>query len=177
MSSASTCAGSQASAALVISSCHQKSLPAVIVTSSPVRFTTITCSIVGHAPRIASAPALSATALPRRKLPSLVTSIFAPASMMRSLRDSALKPPNTIEWIAPMRVQASIAMASSGIIGRYRLTRSPFLMPCDLSTFANLQTSRWSSLYVNFFESVSGSPSQMRAILSPRVLRWRSRQL
>lgn len=27
------------------------------------------------------------------------------------------KPPNTTEWIAPMRAQASIAIGSSGIIG------------------------------------------------------------
>ena len=27
------------------------------------------------------------------------------------------KPPNTTEWIAPMRAQASIANAASGIIG------------------------------------------------------------
>ncbi len=29
----------------------------------------------------------------------------------------AAKPPNTTEWIAPMRAQASIANAASGIIG------------------------------------------------------------
>ena len=37
---------------------------------------------------------------------------------MRSLTDSALKPPKTTLWIAPMRAQASIATATSGIIGR-----------------------------------------------------------
>ena len=36
---------------------------------------------------------------------------------MRSRSESALKPPKTIEWIAPMRVQASMAIGSSGIIG------------------------------------------------------------
>jgi hypothetical protein len=37
---------------------------------------------------------------------------------MRSRSDSAEKPPNTTEWTAPMRAQASIATAASGIIGR-----------------------------------------------------------
>ena len=36
---------------------------------------------------------------------------------MRSFRLSALKPPKTMLWIAPMRVQASMAMASSGTMG------------------------------------------------------------
>jgi hypothetical protein len=37
---------------------------------------------------------------------------------MRVAMASAEKPPNTTEWAAPMRAQASIAMAASGIIGR-----------------------------------------------------------
>ena len=37
---------------------------------------------------------------------------------MRSRSDSGEKPPNTTEWIAPMRAHASIAIAASGIIGR-----------------------------------------------------------
>jgi hypothetical protein len=36
---------------------------------------------------------------------------------MRPASASGEKPPNTIEWIAPIRVQASIATAASGIIG------------------------------------------------------------
>ena len=38
-------------------------------------------------------------------------------SLMRSRSDSALKPPKTTLWTAPMRAQASIAIASSGISG------------------------------------------------------------
>jgi hypothetical protein len=45
-------------------------------------------------------------------------SIFAPQSWMRSRSAAAEKPPNTTEWIAPMRAQASMAIGSSGIIGR-----------------------------------------------------------
>jgi hypothetical protein len=37
---------------------------------------------------------------------------------MRSLSDSALKPPNTTECAAPILAQASIAITASGIIGR-----------------------------------------------------------
>ena len=36
---------------------------------------------------------------------------------MRPARASGEKPPNTTEWTAPMRAQASIAKAASGIIG------------------------------------------------------------
>ena len=36
---------------------------------------------------------------------------------MRPARLSGEKPPNTTEWIAPIRAQASIAAAASGIIG------------------------------------------------------------
>jgi hypothetical protein len=36
---------------------------------------------------------------------------------MRVASSFAAKPPNTIEWIAPSRAQASMPMAASGIIG------------------------------------------------------------
>ena len=38
-------------------------------------------------------------------------------SVMRPASESGEKPPNTTEWMAPMRAQASIATAASGIIG------------------------------------------------------------
>ena len=44
---------------------------------------------------------------------------------MRSLTDSALKPPKTTLCGAPMRAQASIATTTSGIIGRKIPTMSP----------------------------------------------------
>ena len=49
---------------------------------------------------------------------SAVMRTLASASLMRSRSESGEKPPNTTEWIAPIRVQASMAMAASGIIGR-----------------------------------------------------------
>ena len=39
-------------------------------------------------------------------------------SWMRPASESGEKPPNTTEWTAPIRAQASMAMAASGIIGR-----------------------------------------------------------
>jgi hypothetical protein len=39
------------------------------------------------------------------------------ASSMRLASSGAAKPPNTTEWIAPRRAQASIAIAASGTIG------------------------------------------------------------
>ena len=55
---------------------------------------------------------------PPRMPPSEVISMEAPQSRMRSASEPALKPPKTTLWMAPMRAQASMAMASSGIIGR-----------------------------------------------------------
>jgi hypothetical protein len=40
-----------------------------------------------------------------------------PLSIIRPASASAEKPPKTTEWIAPIRAQASIANAASGIIG------------------------------------------------------------
>ena len=42
---------------------------------------------------------------------------LASASLTRSMIESGEKPPKITEWAAPMRVQASIATGSSGIIG------------------------------------------------------------
>ena len=38
-------------------------------------------------------------------------------SSIRTASSEAAKPPNTTEWIAPIRPHASIATAASGIIG------------------------------------------------------------
>src|SRR4030095_8125521 len=44
---------------------------------------------------------------------------------MRSASASALKPPKTTLWVAPIRAQASIAIAASGIIGMWIPAPSP----------------------------------------------------
>ncbi len=64
-----------------------------------------------------SALAFIGTWRPPRRPSSEVTTTLHSASMMRSFSESGEKPPNTMEWTAPMRVQASMATAVSGIIG------------------------------------------------------------
>ena len=44
--------------------------------------------------------------------------ISLPQSWMRFFSDSAENPPKTTLWMAPIRAQASMAMGSSGTIGR-----------------------------------------------------------
>ena len=65
-----------------------------------------------------STACLIGAVLPLRRAPSTVTSALASENSMRSLTDSALKPPKTTLCGAPMRAQASIATTTSGIIGR-----------------------------------------------------------
>ncbi len=62
--------------------------------------------------------AFSGTFLPPRTPSSAVMITVDAQSEMRPASESGEKPPNTTEWIAPMRAQASIATAASGIIGR-----------------------------------------------------------
>jgi len=56
-------------------------------------------------------------AFPRRIAISAVITIFAPAPTIRWLSAAAPYPPKTTEWMAPIRVQASMAMICSGITG------------------------------------------------------------
>ena len=53
---------------------------------------------------------------PRTPSSAVITTRDAQSSM-RPLSASGEKPPNTTEWMAPMRAQASMATAASGIIG------------------------------------------------------------
>jgi hypothetical protein len=46
-----------------------------------------------------------------------VTITLGLASLMRVASSLAAKPPNTTEWTAPIRAQASMAMAASAIMG------------------------------------------------------------
>ncbi len=100
-----------------MSSCHHRSRSGVIVTSPPVRRTTTLFCTVGLFSRASSTAALRGISLPRRQPPSAVTITLAPASLFRSATASALNPPKIMLCTAPIRAQASIAIASSGIIG------------------------------------------------------------
>ena len=63
-----------------------------------------------------SAVRFSGTVWPRRHASSCVIKTSQPMSFIRSESDSAEKPPNTTMWGAPRRVQASMAIGSSGTI-------------------------------------------------------------
>lgn len=118
------------------SSSSHRSRPCCIGTSASVRRATSTFCTTDRPCTASSTMALSGTRLLPRSPSFAVMTTFAPASSTRSLSASAEKPANTTECTAPMRAHASIAYARSGIIGRYRQTRSPFCTPCALSTFA-----------------------------------------
>ena len=96
----------------------QKSRPPCIGTSVSVRRATSTEVTKARPSTARSTVVLSGIRLPPRRPSFAVTTSFAPASRMRSRSDSAEKPAKTTECTAPMRAQASIVAASSGIIGR-----------------------------------------------------------
>ena len=72
----------------------------------------------------------------------MVIRILLVESAMRCPQAAPLNPPNTWEWIAPSRAQASIVTGSSGTIGMCRVIRSPALTPAACSTAANSLTWR-----------------------------------
>ena len=82
-------------------------------TAPPVRFTTITWStenpLFATLAIAASVLALSGIFRPPRTPSSAVMTTFDLQSSIRLASESGEKPPNTTEWIAPMRAQASIA--------------------------------------------------------------------
>ena len=83
-----------------------------------MRFTTTTQSTPPHFFSAASTLAFSGTLRPPRRPSSAVITTLDWQSVMRWASESGEKPANTTEWIAPIRAQASIAKAASGIIGR-----------------------------------------------------------
>ena len=107
----------QSADASATSSCHQRSRPAFISTAVLQRLKTTHFSTVGDFSRAASTFCFSGTTLPRRHPPSAVMTSFDLASLLRSATASAENPPKMTECVAPIRAQASMAMAASGIIG------------------------------------------------------------
>jgi hypothetical protein len=55
--------------------------------------------------------------LPPREPASALTITLGSASSMRDASEPDANPPNTTEWMAPMRVQASMANTASGTMG------------------------------------------------------------
>ena len=84
----------------------------------PVCFTTMQALTEGLSAMAASAAVLSGVGRPPRRPVSAVIMTVASALTARSRSASAEKPPNTTQWMAPMRAQASMATGSSGIMGR-----------------------------------------------------------
>ena len=80
--------------------------------------TTTTVSIEGRSPRNSSTAGLTGAVLPLRRAESTVISALASENSIRSFTLSGEKPPKTTLWGAPIRAQASMATATSGIIGR-----------------------------------------------------------
>ena len=76
------------------------------------------------------------------------TITFGFEASIRTANSLGANPPKTTEWIAPSRAQASMAMTASGIIGMYRMTRSPRATPLRRSTPAKRATRSRNSLYV-----------------------------
>ena len=68
--------------------------------------------------RAASSSGLYAITLPASRPQEAETITFGRASSMRALSSAGAKPPNTTECTAPIRAQASIAIAASATIGR-----------------------------------------------------------
>ncbi|OQB97620.1 MAG: hypothetical protein BWX80_04107 [Candidatus Hydrogenedentes bacterium ADurb.Bin101] len=112
--------GSQSAPAAAMSSSYHRSRPSCISQGSGLRFTTMHFSMLAQSGLVmaSSAMAFSPICLPERSETLDVMSILQEASPTRVAMASALKPPNTMEWMAPIRVQASITMGSSMIIGR-----------------------------------------------------------
>ena len=108
-SSALISSGGQSAETLSISSWYQRSRPSVQATLPPVCLTTSTWRTIGAPATALSALAFSGTLRPPRRPSSEVMTKWLSQSTMRSFRLSGEKPPKTIEWMAPMRVQASIA--------------------------------------------------------------------
>ncbi len=83
-----------------------------------MRWTTTQVWTSGAPSSAASTFALSGMSLPPRQAPSPVIMAVQPQSSTRSRTESGEKPPKMTVCGAPIRAQASIATAISGIIPR-----------------------------------------------------------
>jgi hypothetical protein len=64
-----------------------------------------------------SSKGLYAVTLPPREPASALMMTRGVASSMREASEPLAKPPNTTQWMAPMRAHASMAKAASAIMG------------------------------------------------------------
>ena len=117
-SSALIGSGGQSAETSAASSSSQWSRPVSQATSPPVWRTTRHLTSCGQCSSALLTLVLSAVTLPPRGASSAVITVRASQSLMRLASASGEKPAKTMEWMAPMRAQASMAKAASGIIGR-----------------------------------------------------------
>ncbi len=68
-------------------------------------------------PRARSSSGMYSTTRPGSMPHEAAQTTFGAQSSMREASSWAAKPPNTTEWTAPRRAQASIATTASGTIG------------------------------------------------------------
>lgn len=115
-SSASISSAGQMAVWLSTTSCHHRSRPVCIAVSAFVVSCTSTC-LTCNPSIAASTVALRGMILPPRRLTLAVMMKSLSQSSTRARMESAEKPPNTTEWIAPIRAQASMAKAASGTMG------------------------------------------------------------
>ncbi|MNH21080.1 hypothetical protein D3C79_808750 [compost metagenome] len=110
--------GGQSGLAAATASCHQMSLWSCQATLPPVRLSTMTLlTLVSGWVSASSTFFLRGMGRPPRRPSSAVMTMEEPESMIRPERASGEKPPKTMLCTAPMRVQASMAMAASGTMG------------------------------------------------------------
>ena len=117
--SALTQVGSHTSDWPFTTSCSHTSRLVSQATLVPVRLYTTTLWMDSQPPSISasSTAGFNGISRPPRNCPSAVSTAVAPASIMRSCRLLAEKPPNTTEWIAPMRAHACMHTTASIDIG------------------------------------------------------------
>ena len=108
-SSAFISAHGHSAVTMAAASWYQTSRTGSMSTGAPVRLTTMTKSTPPALAIAASVLAFSGTLRPPRKPSSAVMTTFDWQSSMRPASESGEKPPNTTEWMAPMRAQASMA--------------------------------------------------------------------
>ena len=168
ISSASIGSGAQSALTSAAASAYQWSRPSTISTSRPSRFTTITLSTEVQFFKASSTVVFTGNALAPRYIPSEVNTHTHWLSLMRSASALEENPANTTECTAPILAHANTPIVSSGTIGIYTATRSPFFTPLALRTFAKRHTSACNSEKVMRTSCSFGSfGSQIKAISSP----------
>ena len=101
--------GGHSGLTMSISASTSTSRPCTHDVWSPVCLTTRQRTLSEQCRSAASVLALSGVRLPPRGALSAVMTSLAPESLMRFASASGEKPAKTMEWIAPMRAQASMA--------------------------------------------------------------------